>query len=97
MPKEELISNLSYYLNIVQNDGTYKIEKQGEKSQRMISAETKEALYNKPAWSEEDETALGDALWCCKQAASIAKDENDMGNAWYAEKWLKSLKQRMEE
>jgi len=30
LPKEELISNLSYYLNVIQNDGTYKIEKQGE-------------------------------------------------------------------
>jgi hypothetical protein len=46
------------------------------------------------AWSEEDEVALCDALWCCKQAASIAKDENDMGNVWYAEHWLKSLKER---
>lgn len=43
-------------------------------------------------WSEEDENGLGDALWCCKQAASIAKDENDMGNVWYAEHWLKSIK-----
>ena len=49
----------------------------------------------KPTWNEEDETALCDALWCCKQAASIAKDENDMGNIWYAEKWIKSLKDRM--
>ena len=48
----------------------------------------------KQDWSEEDEIALGDALWCCKQAASIAKDENDMGNIWYAETWLKSLKDR---
>jgi len=46
-------------------------------------------------WSEEDKTALGDALWCCKQAASIAKNENDMGNIWYAEKWLKSLEGRI--
>lgn len=45
-------------------------------------------------WSEEDEIALADALWCCKQAASIAKDENDMGNIWFAENWLKSLKER---
>jgi hypothetical protein len=48
------------------------------------------------AWSEEDEVALCDALWCCKQAASIAKDENDMGNVWYAEHWLKSLKERVQ-
>ena len=50
----------------------------------------------KQEWSEEDEKALGNALWCCKQAASIAKDENDMGNVWYAERWLKALKERME-
>lgn len=57
------------------------LEKQGEK---------------KPAWSEEDESALGDALWAIKQARSIAKDENDMGNLWYAENWLKSLKDRVQ-
>lgn len=51
----------------------------------------------KPAWTEADENGLGDALWCCKQAASTAKDENDMGDAWYAEQWLKSLKNRIKE
>ena len=40
LPKEELASSLSFYLNVVQNNGTYKEEKQGEQ---------------KPAWSEEDE------------------------------------------
>ena len=43
-------------------------------------------------WSEEDEIGLGDALWAIKQARTVAKDENDMGNLWYAEKWLKSLR-----
>lgn len=52
-------------------------------------------IEQKPAWSEDDEIGLDDALWCCKQAASIAKDENDMGNAWYAENWLKSIKDRV--
>ena len=46
----------------------------------------------KSVWSEEDEIGLGDALWAIKQARTIAKDENDMGNLWYAEKWLKSLR-----
>ena len=46
----------------------------------------------KQEWGEEDETGLGDALWAIKQARTIAKDENDMGNLWYAEKWLKSLR-----
>ena len=49
----------------------------------------------KPSWSKEDETALYDALWAMKQAAKIAKDENDMGNIWYAENWLKSLKEKI--
>lgn len=43
-------------------------------------------------WSEEDEVYLQDALWCVKQAAKVAKDENDMGACWSAENWLKSLR-----
>ena len=49
----------------------------------------------KSAWSEKDEAGLGDSLWAIQQARAIAKDENDMGNLWYAEKWLKSLKDRV--
>ena len=48
--------------------------------------------YDKNIWSGEDENGLGDALWAIQQARTIAKDENDMGNLWYAEHWLKSLK-----
>lgn len=50
----------------------------------------------KSNWSEEDEIGFGDALWCCKQATSIAKDENDMGNIWYAERWLNTIKDRIQ-
>ena len=50
----------------------------------------------KSAWSEEDEAGLGDALWAVQQARTLAKDENDMGNLWYAEKWLNSLKSRLQ-
>lgn len=46
-------------------------------------------------WSEEDEIGFADTLWAIQQARTIAKDENDMGNLWYAEDWLKSLKQRL--
>lgn len=50
-----------------------------------------EQLGTKPEeWSEEDETALGDLLWCIRQAAKSAKDENDMGNVWFAEHWVKN-------
>ena len=48
----------------------------------------------KPSWSEEDEISFLNTLWCCKKVASIAKDENEMGTVWYAERWLKSLKNR---
>jgi hypothetical protein len=50
----------------------------------------------KSAWSGEDEAGLGDALWAVQQARTLAKDENDMGNLWYAEKWLNSLKGRLQ-
>ena len=57
-------------------------------------AEKKELkkIEQKSAWSEEDETALQDTLWCIGQARKQAKDENDMGTCWFAERWLKSLK-----
>ena len=47
-------------------------------------------------WSEDDEVGFHDALWAMEQARTIAKDENDMGNLWYAEKWLKSLRDRIQ-
>ena len=50
---------------------------------------------SKQEWSEEDENGFGDSLWAIQQARTIAKDENEMGNLWYAENWLKSLKDRM--
>ena len=58
----------------------------------------KERVQPKPnqEWSEDDENGLGDALWAIKQARTIAKDENDMGNLWYAENWLKSIKDRVQ-
>lgn len=55
-----------------------------------------EQSKQKPAeWSKEDEVGFGDALWAIEQAKTIAKDENDMGNLWYAEGWLKSIKDRV--
>jgi len=52
--------------------------------------------HPKQEWSGNDENGLGDALWAVQQARSIAKDENEMGGLWYAEKWLKSLKERLQ-
>lgn len=48
-----------------------------------------------PAWSEEDEIGYNDSLWAIKQARTVAKNENDMGNLWCAEQWLKSLKNKV--
>ena len=45
-------------------------------------------------WSEDDEIYISDVLWCVEQARKVAKDENDMGTTWCAERWLKSLKAR---
>lgn len=50
----------------------------------------------KTSWSEEDENSFLNVLWCCKKAASIAKDKNEMGTVWCAEQWLKSLKERVQ-
>lgn len=53
-------------------------------------------IEQEPAWSVKDEAGLGDALWAIQQARTIAKDETDMGNLWYAENWLNSLKERLQ-
>lgn len=61
------------------------IEKQGEqKPQRMVSAEAKEAMYDKPKWSEEDEEEFDIAI----------KTLYESGQSSSAE-WLESLKQRI--
>ena len=44
----------------------------------------------KQGWSEEDETGFKDALWAISKARESAKDENDMGNIWFAENWLRT-------
>lgn len=91
LPKEELASSLSFYLNVVQNDGTYREEKQGEqKPQRMISAEAKEAMYGKPtAWSEEDEKMR-------KKALLVISDDCGVSDYEEISDWLKSLKSRVQ-
>lgn len=70
-------------------------EEEKENKRYNIWIDWLEKKIESTEWSEEDEKGLGDALWCCKQAASITKDENDMGNVWYAETWIKSLKDRV--
>lgn len=64
------------------------IEKQGEqKPQRMISAEAKEAMYAKPAWSEEDEVKIN-RIVACLENLNVADNDILLKDV----DWLKSLK-----
>lgn len=38
--------------------------------------------------SDEEKQGKEDVLWCISQAKKHAKDENEMGTCWFAEKWL---------
>ena len=65
-----------------------------KKSQRMISAEAKEAMYDKPAWSEKDEQHIDSLL---KRLDGLCR--NEFERTRFAinedEDWLKSLKVRI--
>lgn len=73
----------------------YYLKEQGEqKPQRMISAEAKEDMYDKPVWSEEDSIRLQriiDFLWHNRKGDTdgIYQQEQDID-------WLKSLKDRIQ-
>ena len=62
-----------------------------QKSQRMVSAEAKEAMYDKPAcaWSEEDES------WFKELELMALSFSNDVSYLKKFFDWLKSLKQRI--
>lgn len=55
-----------------------------KKSQRMVSAEVKEALYDKPAWTEEDDEMLDGIILRCEKYGHQEQIN-----------WLKSLKERI--
>jgi hypothetical protein len=57
-------------------------------SQRMISAEAKEAMYSNSAWSEEDESYLNTTIAYLKDAKEFKKTAENCIT------WLKSLKER---
>ena len=68
-------------------------KKELKEPQRMISAEAKEALYDKPAWSEEDETGWTNTMIMIKEGASnhYTKDSIKL-----VIDWLKSIKERVQ-
>ena len=61
-------------------------------SQRMISAEAKETMYDKPAWSEEDEHRVKDTIYFLDTAKVHYASTVELDACIY---WLKSLKQRI--
>ena len=75
------------------------LEKQGnQKPKRMESAEAKEAMYDKPAWSEEDEK-ISSRVYDLIHAAAYAnydvdEDEKELGEYAKITNWFKSLKER---
>jgi len=88
----------TYELREKSNSWLAWLEKQDEqKPQRMISAEAKEAMYDKPAWSEEDEDVINHLIDICKgakkfiQFASCTQDDITK-----CQDWLTSLKERIE-
>lgn len=61
----------------------------------MISAEAKEAMYDKPAWSEKDEQHIDSLL---KRLDGLCRNEFERTRFAISEDrdWLKSLKERIE-
>lgn len=57
------------------------------KPQRMISAEAKEAMYSKPAWSEEDEIKIN-RIVACLENLNVADNDILLKDV----DWLKSLR-----
>ena len=71
-------------------------EKQGEqKPQRMISAEAKEAMYDKPTWSEEDEEMFDGIIADIQFSQKAHNHEVDQIVYEREIDWLKSLKERI--
>jgi len=69
-------------------------KKELKKPQRIVSAEAKEAMYDKPAWSEEDENFMFDTI---SNLAEL-KDRYGAGygNVGKCIDWLRNLKERVQ-
>ncbi len=73
-------------------------KKELKKPQRMISAEAKEALYNAPAWSEEDERILNGLISSLARIGANTRTDSTSINYTFPREinWLKSLKGRVQ-
>ena len=70
----------------------------------MISAEAKEALYDKPSWDEEDEEMANNIIDYMKPMPIFFESTKGKSGKEYTKefvkeaiKWLKSIKQRIGE
>lgn len=83
----------NFDLNIMIDKAISWLEKQGgQKSQRMVSAEAKEAMYDKPAWSIED---ISKVQRICKYLDEAKKYYADITEVRDCIDWLKSLEDRV--
>ena len=105
LPKEELASSLSFYLNVVQNDGTYREEKQGEQK-HANKVEPKDyngidPYFGKPVDKVEPKFKVGD--WVVENGVNgnpvqITSFEEDKGvgiKVWFSNgtgTWVDYLK-----
>ena len=100
--KEEIVEHINNMKSLTTNNLRNQqfnswltwLEKQGEqKPQRIVSAEAKESMYDKPAWSEEDEKiALSiEQIFNCASLLNIVPDKIEKVRSW-----LKSLKDRVQ-
>lgn len=78
-----------WFGNISHDDILAWLEKQAPKPQRIISAEAKEALYDKPKWTEEDEENFRDIISAIHSVAYQTTEDEEARI-----EWLKSLKKR---
>ena len=103
LPKEELASSLSFYLNVVQNDGTYKIEDEPNVCEGCNNAkgcvtcvdgsEWAHIEEAKSFWSEED---IFKVQRICKYLDEVKKYYVDITEVRECMDWLKSLEDRMQ-
>ena len=88
-PEESLGIDSETYSKIV-DECIYGEQKPANKPQRIVSAEAKEAMYDKPAWSEVDKDFMYDTLSNLTELKDRYGEE--YGNVGKCIDWLKSLK-----
>lgn len=81
LPKEELASSLSFYLNVVQNDGTYKREeKEGEQPRYSIGdvlCDKSCTTLNKDAQSNFEITDIRNGMYICDKCSFPISQQNE--------------------